>query len=181
MIQYRNVEIEAIKNCFISVVNEFSTLHGHLIILNKTNIKSTTMQAQPILNKSFFSKKKRSFRVDYRETTLIHEDIKVKDLPYEVLQGWFAHELGHIVDYQERSGWDMIKFGINYLISDRCKTGAEKRADYYALQNGFKNEILAMKKYLIDHAHIDEKYKKRIKKYYASPEEIEHLILEHGL
>jgi len=136
------------------------------------------MQAQPIVNMDFFNPEKRAYQVAFREVTLIHHDIKVKDLPEEVLKGWYAHELGHIVDYQKRGYWNMIKFGFNYLFFDTCKREAEKMADIYAVQYGFKNEIKQMKEYIINHADIDPKYRSRIKKYYLGPEEVEHLIYE---
>lgn len=178
LISFKGVNDEYVKNTFIETVENFHSLHSHQIVLCKHSIKHSTMQAQPIINFDFFSKNKRAYRVDFRETTLIHDDIKVKDLSEDVLKGWFAHELGHVVDYQERGYWEMIIFGINYFFFDQCKKEAEKMADVYAVRFGFEKEIRAMKEYIINHADIDPKYKKRIKKYYPGPEEIEHLIHE---
>lgn len=178
LISFKGVENNYLKETFIETVQLFLSLHSHPILLCQCPIKHTTMQAQPIINADFFNKNKRAYRVSFRETTLIHDKIKVKDLPKNVLKGWFAHELGHIVDYQQRSYWNMIKFGLYYLFFDQCKIEAEKMADIYAIQFGFKKEIRAMKEYIINHADIDPKYKSRIEKYYLSPEEIEHLVQE---
>jgi hypothetical protein len=177
-ITFVKVENAYLKKVFIETTESFKTLHTHPIVLCKRKIKHTTMQAQPIVNSDFFNKRRRAYRVDFRETTLIHEDIMVQDLPETVLKGWYAHELGHIVDYQERGYWNMIKFGFNYLFFDQCKKEAEKMADVYAIRFGFKDEIKEMKEFIINHADIDPKYKSRIKKYYLGPEEIEHIIQE---
>ena len=179
-VDFVGVEDAYLKECFIDVFKGFKSLHSHKIILKRKNIRKTTMQAQPIINGHFFNRKRRAYAVYFRETTLIHEDIKVKDLPEDVLKGWYAHEFGHIVDYQNRGPWNMIWFGITYLLSEHRKCGAEKMADVYAVKNGFAKEIKAMKTYIIEHADIDPDYRARIKKYYPGPEEIESMVLEHN-
>ena len=90
--------------------------------------------------------------------------------------GWIAHELGHIMDYLNRSKPNLIWFGIKYLLSENHIVEAERSADTFAIQQGAEHYILKTKDFILNHASISAKYKDRIKKYYLSPEEIMELI-----
>lgn len=143
----------------------------------KKNIKKSTMQARPSFKSFFSSKENRNYLI------LISEKFKIEDeefltthVPEDVLIGWIAHELGHIVDYINRSKGNLVWFGVKYLFSDNHIVEAERAADKYAVEHGLEEYILQTKNFILDHAKISEKYKDRIRKYYLSPEEIMDLI-----
>ena len=147
----------------------------------KKNINKSTMQARPTFDSFFKSKKKRKFLI------LISEKFKISDkefstlnIPDDIFIGWIGHELGHIMDYQNRTKLNLIWFGIKYLFSDNHIVEAERAADKFAVQHKMEDYILKTKNFILNHADITEKYKKRIKKYYLSPEEIMHLIDERN-
>ncbi len=99
-------------------------------------------------------------------------------VPSEVLIGWIGHELGHIMDYRERSGLNMLWFGIKYLTSKNYIREAERVADTYAVNHGLGEYIIATKDFILNHAHLSETYKSRIKNLYLSQEEIMMLVEE---
>ncbi len=139
----------------------------------KKEIKKSTMQAQPILGSLFRSRKKREYVV------LISEKIKIsgkeyltKDVPKNIMVGWLGHELGHIMDYQNRSSLNLIWFGAKYTFSGSYLKEAERAADTYAVSHGMGPYIVETKNFILDNAEIQEKYKARIRKFYLSPEEI---------
>jgi hypothetical protein len=145
----------------------------------KKNIKKSTMQAQPVFWSIFKSRKKRKYVV------LISEKIKIsgkefltKDVPKDIMIGWLGHELGHIMDYHDRSSIDLIWFGLKYTFSGSYLKEAERAADTYAVSHGMAPYILETKNFILDHAEIQEKYKKRIRKFYLSPEEIMAMVEE---
>ncbi|MFX0556489.1 hypothetical protein ACOCEA_06805 [Maribacter sp. CXY002] len=145
----------------------------------KPNIKKSTMQAQPEFTSVFNSKKNRRYKI------LISEQIKIadstyytKNIPAEIMIGWLGHELGHIMDYQNRNGLNLIGFGIQYLASKRYIKEAERRADAFAVRHGMEKYILATKEFILEKAGLSEKYIDRIKKFYLSPEEIMKLVEE---
>lgn len=145
----------------------------------KNNIKKSFMQAQPKLIDIFRNKKKRSYYVMISESVTIEEEVfTVADVPTEVLIGWIGHELGHIMDYRERSGFDMLMFGIRYLFSKGFIKEAERAADTYAVNHGMGNYILATKDFILNHTSLSENYKNRIKRLYMSPDEIMVLLEE---
>ncbi|WP_339610759.1 hypothetical protein [uncultured Planktosalinus sp.] len=145
----------------------------------KTNIKKSFMQAQPRFMDVFKNKKKRAYFVMMSESVTIEGEVfTVAEVPTDVLIGWIGHELGHIMDYRERSGFNMIVFGVRYLFSNGFIKEAERTADTFAVNHGMGNYILATKDFILNHSSLSDNYKNRIKSLYMSPEEIMVLVDE---
>lgn len=177
-VQFSNVESTFIKNCFSNVLKQYKSLHKHEVHLRQKRINSSTMQAQPVLTiSSLFSTVKR-YKIQLGNYVRDSKELKVDDLPEKVLTGWFAHELGHLVDYEKRSNWRMLIYGIKYLLSSKFRRKTEHEADYIAIDHGFHDEIIATKKFILDHELLEESYKAKIKKYYLSVEEVEMCVKE---
>ena len=143
----------------------------------KKNIKKSTMQARPTFGSFFRSRKNRSYVIFISEKFKISDnEFFTRDIPSDIFIGWIGHELGHIMDYQNRSKTNLIWFGIKYLLSDKYIIEAERVADTFAVAHGMDDYILKTKDFILNHAQITESYKNRIQKYYLSPEEIMHLV-----
>ncbi|HSM62574.1 MAG TPA: hypothetical protein VK833_01420 [Gillisia sp.] len=139
----------------------------------KKKIKKSFMQAQPKFSGLFKNKKDRSYLINISESFHIEkEEFEISEIPSDVLIGWIGHELGHVMDYQERSGVNLLIFGIKYLTSSGFIKEAERAADTFAVNNGMGNYILATKNFILSHAHLSKLYKDRIKRLYLSPDEI---------
>jgi hypothetical protein len=169
---YRNVQHAMVKQSFEEVLKKYRPLHAYEIILSQKRVKSSTMQAQPVFRIDSIINGIRAYRINLAVYVRDSQHIKVNDLPPEVLTGWFAHELGHVVDYAQKSGLQMVAFGFKYLTSHRFKKQVEHQADKYAIQYGFKKDILATKTYILSHNLIHEKYKKKMSRYYMPIEEV---------
>ncbi len=121
---------------------------------------------------------------EHREyVILISEKFKIsnkefltKDIPSDILIGWIGHELGHIMDYQNRSKLNLIWFGLKYVFSDNHIIEAERAADTFAVNQGMESYILKTKDFILNNAEITPSYKLRIVKYYLSPEEIMDIV-----
>ena len=147
----------------------------------KKNIKKSTMQARPTFDSFFKAKKNRKFLILISEKFKISDkEFSTLDIPDAIFIGWIGHELGHIMDYLNRSRFNLIWFGIKYLLSDNHIVAAERAADQFAVQQNMEDYILKTKDFILNHAGISESYKNRIKKYYLSPEEIMHLVNERN-
>ncbi|WP_343215412.1 hypothetical protein [Dokdonia sp. PRO95] len=84
----------------------------------KDNIKKSTMQAQPRWASFLKSRKKREYIILISRTIQIDQDeLNFSEVPSDVVTGWLGHELGHVMDYRERSGFGMLVFGLKYLYS----------------------------------------------------------------
>lgn len=147
----------------------------------KKNIKKSTMQAQPKFGSFFRKKSYRSYVILISETFKISDkQFLTRDIPSDILIGWIGHELGHIMDYQDRSKINLIWFGLKYLLSENHIVEAERAADSFAVKHGMSDYILKTKNFILNHADISESYKNRIKKYYLSPEEIMEIVTEQN-
>lgn len=143
----------------------------------KKNIKKSFMQAQPKFSGLFRKRKNRSYYVMISESFHL-EDKKfgLQEIPSDVMIGWLGHELGHIMDYRDRKGFNMLIFGARYLFSSRYIREAERAADTFAVNHGMGEYILATKDFILNNAQLSPFYKARIKRLYLSPEEIVELV-----
>ncbi len=145
----------------------------------KKNIKKSTMQARPIWAFLWKSRKNRSYIILISKKFKIeNQEFNTLDIPSEVFIGWIGHELGHVMDYENRSKLSLILFGIKYIFSKKSIKEAERTADTFAVSHGMANYILATKDFILNNASIAQDYKARIIKYYLSPEEIMELVEE---
>ncbi|EMY81589.1 hypothetical protein pgond44_07050 [Psychroflexus gondwanensis ACAM 44] len=143
----------------------------------KSDIKKSTMQAQPDFKSLLTPMKKRKYYIFISEKFKISgKEFKTVNIPSEIITGWIGHELGHILDYQERGTFNLVWFGIKYLYLENHIIDAERSADTFAVNQGMEDYILKTKNFILNHADIDPDYKKRIKQYYLSPEEIMQIV-----
>lgn len=144
-----------------------------------TNSGSSVMKAQPKFWSLFKNKNKREYVVLISR----HFDIKKRELhtshiPKEVMIGWLGHELGHIMDYRNRSSINLIGFGIGYLFLNSYVRKAEQAADRFAVRHNMKDYILATKSYILNHTELSDRYKEKIKRLYVSPEQVLEFVNE---
>ncbi|SDS19490.1 hypothetical protein [Christiangramia echinicola] len=145
----------------------------------KKNIKKSFMQAQPKVGGLFKNRKNRSYLIFINEKFTIEDEVfDITSVPSEVLIGWIGHELGHIMDYRDRSAVNLIWFGVKYVTSKNYIREAERAADTYAVNHGLGENIIATKNFIINHSKLSDSYKSRIEDLYLSPEEIMVLINE---
>lgn len=136
------------------------------------------MQAQPVFSFGSLFSGITHYKVKLAILVRDSKSLKVAELPEDVLTGWFAHELGHLVDYRSYNNLNMIFFGIKYLLSEKFKREAEHAADRIAIRHGFRQEIIATKKFILEHNLLEESYKNKIRKYYMPIEMAE--VWEHA-
>ena len=172
-IQIKNVSSDKIINAFHKVLDKYQSLHKYEITLVQGRIKESTMQAQPVVSLKALFKGVKSYQIKIAEFVRDSEEIRVEDLSEDVLVGWFAHEMGHLVDYEPYNNLEMIKYGVKYMLSDQFKRKVEYAADYIAITYGFKQEILASKHFILNNELLDKAYKAKIRKYYLSIEDVE--------
>lgn len=143
----------------------------------KKDIKKSFMQAQPKFGGIFKKRNKRGYIIFINSKINIEgKKFDVTTVPSEVLIGWIGHELGHIMDYRDRKGFNLIWFGVRYLTSKNYIREAEREADTYAVNHGLGKYIIATKDFILNNADLSNTYKDRIKDLYLSQKEIMMLI-----
>ena len=143
----------------------------------KEKISGSVMQAQPKVFSLFVDgKDKRKYRI--KITRLLDFGdiiIPIEKVPNDALVGWIGHELGHIMDYLDRSSTNMMRFGFKYIVSKQKVVEAELAADSYAIECGLGHQVLATKEYILNHEGFDDEYKEKIRTLYMTPEAIVNL------
>jgi hypothetical protein len=179
-IQNHHIYPESIEKEATLALSFFPQLeHTPITFKFKSDIKKSTMQAQPDFKSLIKPRTKRKYYIFISEKFKISgQEFKTLNVPSDVMTGWLGHELGHILDYQHRGKFNMIWFGLKYLYFKNHIIEAERAADTFAVNQGMEDYILKTKNFILNHADIDEKYKKRIKRYYLSPEEIMQIVQE---
>jgi hypothetical protein len=144
-------------------------------------LRKNFMQAQPTYSSIFKYRSNRSYIILISERFRVENEIfTIDEIPSDVLIGWLGHELGHVMDYRARSGIGMIFFGLKYLYSHAHIQKVERAADDYAVRHGMGAFLLKTKKFILNHSSLSEKYKRHMRKFYLSPEEILELINRYG-
>lgn len=151
----------------------------HVAFKFRKRLKNRVMQAQPKIRTLFNGKAKRHYKITIsRELVMKDTTMTITQLPQEVLVGWFAHELGHVMDYKDRSALNLIGFAINYLTSKPFLKKSELRADYLAANNGCAKELIRTKRFILFKSKFTKEYKSKIRDLYPSPEEITAMLEE---
>jgi hypothetical protein len=168
----------AIEKNVLKALSYYPELKDARINFNfKTNIKTSVMQAQPVFSTLLMSRAKRRYRINIStHFKLIHCDMSITKIPDEVMIGWIGHELGHILDYEQRSNTGIISFGYRYVFSTAFVKEAERVADTYAVERGLGKYIIATKRFILDHAELSHSYKDKITRLYLSPDVIVELV-----
>ncbi|MDB5119606.1 MAG: hypothetical protein JWN56_824 [Sphingobacteriales bacterium] len=139
----------------------------------KKNIKNSVMQAQPVFNTLIGDKENRTYQINISALfKLTHSATPIHQIPDDIMVGWIGHELGHVLDYENRSNLGMIAFGLSYYFSDKYVKNAERRADTYAVDHGLGQYIVATKRFILDNAELPQRYKDKIARLYLSPDDI---------
>lgn len=163
----------------LSYYPELLSTHIEFVILSPS-IKKSIMQAQPLVPTLFRPKAERGYVI--KISRCFKGDLQplpIETIPRNILIGWVGHELGHVMDYLDRSVWSMIRYGVGYLFSRRYLMQAERTADLHAISHGLGEKIVATKNFILDHAHLPERYKAKIRRLYLSPEETVLLVKQY--
>lgn len=139
----------------------------------KKNIRGSVMQAQPVFNSILKGRAAREYQINISSLfKLNHSALPIHQLPANILIGWIGHELGHIMDYEQKSNTGLIGFGLSYIFSTKYRRNGELIADTYAVESGLGQYIIDTKRFILDHAELPAAYKAKIARIYLSPDQI---------
>ena len=137
------------------------------------NMNTSVMKAQPKFWSLLQKRSQREYVILISRTFGIkNKELQTTHVPKDVMVGWLGHELGHVMDYQNRSTLNLISFGFRYLFQESFTKTAEQTADRFAVQHNMEHYILATKNFILNHTELSAKYKEKIKRLYVSPEGI---------
>ncbi|WP_421977377.1 hypothetical protein [Roseivirga seohaensis] len=169
---------EEIRTPALIALSHYPELKGIKIEFRFAEKKNkSVMSARPSLKSVFSLLEDRAYVIYVRRRFVIEGKLmRIEELPQTILVGWIGHELGHVMDYKDRSVLSLIGFGLGYLILGKYIRAAERRADEFAVRHGLRSEILETKNFILNNTHLPERYKKKIKRLYLSPEEVMEIV-----
>lgn len=159
------------------VLGVYETLHDCTIIIDRSNIRGSTMQVQPVLTYDSIFTGFDTYKLTIAEFVRDSSSIAVNDLPEDVIVGWLAHEFGHIVDYESRNVMEMALYGVSYVFSKQYARKVEKEADIIAVEHGFYRYVRKTKEFLLSD-EISTKYRDKLMRSYMSIEDLDICNLE---
>lgn len=152
------------------VLDYFPELDSINIRFKKSRIK-TSLNARPTALSLIFRKRenrKYVVRINNRDSS---EAILLSEAPSDARFGVLAHELCHIVDYNSRSFFGVIKRLLDYR-SKKTKEQFEKKIDSMVIARGLGDKLYAWSYFVIHESNADQEYIEFKKQIYLEPEEI---------
>ena len=129
----------------------------------------TTMACQPSMGSVFHTNRSYKIFIDNRISQ--EKNVLLSTVPFNAQVGVIAHELCHIVDYEELTLVQLAKFGIEYLNNEQ-KPHIEKRIDRMTIKKGLGWQLYDWSYFVLNKSEASDSYKKFKRATYLSPEEI---------
>jgi len=154
--------------------NYFPELKGCKIEVRRKKI-TTMMAARPKRDFIFRSKANRKYILLITDKYDMNADSIYNDMSSCAIVGVLGHELSHIVSYSEKSGTELIFFGIKYVLN---RKKIESETDMTAIEHGFGPGLVEYTHYIHQSPLVNKRYLLRKKKYYLSANELESRLHE---
>ena len=115
-------------------------------------------------------------KINKQYIIIINNDIKktgllLSDAPFDAQVALIAHELSHVTDFYDRGLFDMVWWGISYLIV-RHRMKIEIRADEITIHHGLGLQLYEWTDFVLNHSSANRRYLKMKKSKYLQPDEI---------
>lgn len=148
----------------------YPELNGVKIGIAFKSIK-TSMAARPKGSFLFKPKDQRKYYIFINNGHKKVKGVRFEELSLNAQVGLVGHELAHIVDYESKSKWKIVKTGIGYLFKNPKKR-LESEVDYIAIEKGLGWQIYDFYDYIQNSSECSSKYKKYKQDIYFSSGEI---------
>lgn len=113
------------------------------------------------------------------------DEILLRSLPFDAQVGILAHELGHVVYYDQLSTLQIGKWGIMYLLSDEFRAKHERSTDLMPVYHGLGSQIYQYAYYVRHDPSVKELFEnfgaEFIDKFYMSDKELEEAVASSPL
>ena len=132
---------------------------------------STSMAAYPQIISVFRKRENRTYKVILTK----NPQQLIYDASFDAWVGIMGHELAHILDYTDKSGFQLAWTGVRYL-GKNYRRNMERQTDLVTIERGLGWQLYSFKYFLAYEAVIDDKYRQYMLDTYMKPEEIFEII-----
>lgn len=151
-------------------LSHYPELKNTPIVVKFANLE-TTATCRPDLF-SVFTGRKYIIQINKKEN---FSGVLLKDVPFNAQIGVLAHEIAHIVDYEQRSHVGLLKRALDYLEENRKKR-FENQIDKLTIEHGLGWQLYEWADYAMNKSKATEKYKEFKRRIYMGPADIERHI-----
>jgi hypothetical protein len=109
------------------------------------------------------------------------DEIRPKNLPFNIVTGLIAHELSHVCDYLSKTSFEVLATGLKYSFKSYKKT-IERKADLLTVAHGLGNQIAEFGELIrnLQKKYPKDSYYKHYFEFYLTPEEISRILELRG-
>lgn len=162
-----------IEDALLVVIGVYPNITRGQIIVRYKPIK-TTMNIGPHISFLYLPKSRWKFVLTIN--TGNQNGFSLETADPEIVIGFLAHELAHVLDYARRSRINLILLGVQYLLSRQYRRFLERDTDVLTIMHGFGSELLQSYESVLSGEEVSQNYKKNKKEFYLSPTEISKLV-----
>jgi hypothetical protein len=130
----------------------------------------TTMAARP--RAAMPLSRKRSYNIYINSQASLVGGVNYAELNLEQQLGIIAHELAHIVQYEQKDNLQLLLMGLRYKWSPDFKVKMERATDQLVIDHGLAGPLRAFSCYVLYESKASDSYKEFKRKNYMLPEEI---------
>jgi len=102
-----------------------------------------TMNCRPCFRNLFVKKEKRTYRIIINNNTGKEKGLPIADLPDDIRIGFIAHEVAHILTYDQMNNLQTLKFALKYVFSKKFIYNVERHVDYVAIEHHLARQLYA--------------------------------------
>ncbi len=135
------------------------------------------MESNFVISSLFGKRKDRIYQVLLNDASNTpYDEILLRNLPFDAQVGILAHELGHVVYYDNLSTLQIAKWGLLYLVDNDFRASHEKSTDLMPVYHGLGSQIYQYAYFVRNDPTCEELYEKYgdrfIDKFYLTDKEI---------
>ena len=124
-------------------------------------------------------------KIDKQYIIVINNDTKktgllLSDAPFNAQVAVLGHELAHVTDFKKRSFFDMVWWGLCYLVVKQ-RTKIETRTDLSTIRHGLGWPLYEWSDFVLNYTGTSQHYKKIRATKYMLPHEIAEYLQKHKL
>lgn len=165
------VDNDTLRLAFQKALSYYPELWGKKIRLQYGNTR-TTMTSRPRIFSVFRKRDKRSYKITIGNKEGYKPARLVNTMPFNALVGVLGHELAHVLDYSDMSGWTVTWVGVKYAFSKKYRRQLEHYTDFLAMSKGLQWQVYHFSSYVVNEADVDEAYRRYKLEIYLSPEQV---------
>ena len=171
------IDNDTLMLAFQKALSYYPELWDKKIKLKYGKVK-TSMTSRPRILSVFRKRDKRLYKITISNKKDYKPALLVNTAPFNALVGVLGHELAHVEDYSNRSGWAVTWMGIRYVFSQKYRSQMEHYTDSLAMSKGLQWQVYHYAYYVVNDADIDESYRRYKLNIYMPPEQVRDLAVK---